>query len=50
LAFGEAIMLAMLSVTFTTMAEVSAVLSESERQQVAQTREDDAEWRGSMAS
>jgi len=43
LAFAGAIMLAALSVTFTTMAENSKVLSPSEQQQVATALEDDAE-------
>jgi EmrB/QacA subfamily drug resistance transporter len=43
LAFAGAIMLATLSVTFTDMAENSAVLPPAEQQQVAQALEDDAE-------
>ena len=43
LAFAGAIMLAALSITFTTMAEHSAVLPPAEQQQVAQALEDDAE-------
>jgi EmrB/QacA subfamily drug resistance transporter len=43
LAFAGAIMLAALSVTFTSMAEQSAVLPPAEQQQVAQALEEDAE-------
>ena len=43
LAFAGAIMLATLSITFTDMAESSAVLSPAEQQQVATGLEDDAE-------
>ena len=43
LAFAGAIMLATLSITFTDMAEGSAVLSPAEQQQVATGLEDDAE-------
>jgi MFS family permease len=43
LAFAGAIMLATLSITFTNMAESSAVLPASDQQQVAQALEDDAE-------
>ena len=43
LAFSGAIMLAALSVTFTAMAEQSAVLPPAEQQQVAQALEEDAE-------
>ena len=43
LAFAGAIMLATLSITFTDMAENSAVLSPAEQQQVAAGLEDDAE-------
>lgn len=43
LAFAGAIMLATLSITFTDMAENSAVLSPAEQQQVATGLEDDAE-------
>ena len=43
LAFAGAIMLATLSITFTDMAQNSAVLSPTEQQQVATGLEDDAE-------
>jgi hypothetical protein len=43
LAFAGAIMLATLSLAFTTMADNSAVLSPSEQQQVSTALEDDAE-------
>ncbi|MFE5645030.1 MFS transporter [Rhodococcus sp. NPDC056516] len=43
LAFAGAIMLATLSITFTTMAQSSIVLPQAEQQQVAQVLEDDAE-------
>ncbi|MHA4847998.1 MFS transporter [Rhodococcus sp. MSC1_016] len=43
LAFAGAIMLATLSLTFTAMAQSSAVLPPAEQQQVAQVLEDDAE-------
>ncbi len=43
LAFAGAIMLAALSITFTSMATSSTVLSASEQQQVATALEDDAE-------
>ncbi|MFJ7723748.1 MFS transporter, partial [Rhodococcus erythropolis] len=43
LAFAGAIMLATLSITFTTMAQSSTVLPQTEQQQVAQALEDDAE-------
>jgi EmrB/QacA subfamily drug resistance transporter len=43
LAFAGAIMLATLSITFTTMAQSSTVLPQTEQQQVAQVLEDDAE-------
>jgi EmrB/QacA subfamily drug resistance transporter len=43
LAFAGAIMLATLSITFTDMAESSAVLAPAESQQVATALEDDAE-------
>ena len=43
LAFAGAIMLAALSITFTTMAEQSTVLPPAEQQQVAQALEEDAE-------
>jgi EmrB/QacA subfamily drug resistance transporter len=43
LAFAGAIMLATLSITFTTMAEASSVLSPPEQQRVADGLEDDAE-------
>ena len=43
LAFAGAIMLATLSIAFTTMAEASTVLPPAEQQQVAQALEDDAE-------
>ena len=43
LAFGGAIMLATLSITFTQMAEDSAVLDPAEQQQVADALEEDAE-------
>ncbi|QQZ18088.1 MFS transporter [Rhodococcus sp. 21391] len=43
LAFAGAIMLATLSLTFTSMAESSTVLPPAEQQQVAQVLEDDAE-------
>ena len=43
LAFAGAIMLAVLSVTFTTMAESSTVLPPADQQQVAQALEEDAE-------
>jgi hypothetical protein len=43
LAFSGAIMLAALSVTFTTMADDSSVLPPDDKQQVAETLEDDAE-------
>ena len=43
LAFAGAIMLATLSLTFTSKAEDSAVLSPTEQDQVAQTLEDDAQ-------
>jgi len=43
LAFAGAIMLATLSLTFTTEAEASDVLSPAEQEQVAQGLEDDAE-------
>ncbi|MFE3446055.1 MFS transporter [Nocardia sp. NPDC059180] len=43
LAFAGAIMLATLSITFTTMAQSSTVLPPAEQQQVAQVLEDDAE-------
>ena len=43
LAFAGAIMLAALSVTFTTMAEPSTVLPPADQQQVAQALEEDAE-------
>ncbi|TSD48972.1 MFS transporter [Rhodococcus sp. KBS0724] len=43
LAFAGAIMLATLSITFTTMAQSSTVLPQAEQQQVAQVLEDDAE-------
>ncbi len=43
LAFAGAIMLAALSITFTSMAEQSAVLPPAEQQQVAQALEQDAE-------
>ena len=42
LAFGGAIMLAALSITFTTFAQDSTVLSANEQQRVAQVLEDDA--------
>jgi EmrB/QacA subfamily drug resistance transporter len=43
LAFAGAIMLAMLSITFTSKAEASAVLPEAAQQRVAQALEDDAQ-------
>ena len=43
LAFAGAIMLAALSISFTTMAETSTVLPPAEQQQIAQALEDDAE-------
>ncbi|MFI7530421.1 MFS transporter [Nocardia salmonicida] len=43
LAFAGAIMLATLSITFTSMAESSTVLPQAQQQQVAQALEDDAE-------
>ncbi|HEY9312297.1 MFS transporter [Williamsia sp.] len=43
LAFAGAIMLATLSITFTSMSESSTVLPEAEQQQVAQVLEEDAE-------
>ncbi len=43
LAFAGAIMLATLSLTFTTMANASSVFSPAEQEQVAQALEDDAE-------
>jgi hypothetical protein len=43
LAFAGAIMLATLSITFTTMAGSSTVLPQPEQQQVAQVLENDAE-------
>ncbi|MGW0328571.1 MFS transporter [Nocardia sp. NPDC003183] len=43
LAFAGAIMLATLSITFTSMAESSTVLPQAQQQQVAQVLEDDAE-------
>ncbi|MFC4605796.1 MFS transporter [Rhodococcus kronopolitis] len=43
LAFAGAVMLATLSITFTTMAESSTVLPPADQQQVAQVLEDDAE-------
>ena len=43
LAFAGAIMLAALSISFTTMAENSAVLPPAEQQQIAQALEDDAQ-------
>lgn len=43
LAFAGAIMLAALSLTFTTMTETSTVLPATEKQQVAQVLEEDAE-------
>ena len=49
LAFAGAIMLATLSITFTDMAENSAVLSPAEQQQVATGLEDDAELMSNTA-
>ena len=49
LAFAGAIMLATLSITFTDMAESSAVLSPAEQQQVATGLEDDAELMSNTA-
>ncbi|MFD1811468.1 MFS transporter [Rhodococcus gannanensis] len=43
LAFGGAVMLATLSITFTTMAQSSTVLPPDEQRQVAQVLEEDAE-------
>lgn len=43
LAFAGAVMLATLSITFTTMAQSSTVLPQAEQRQVAQVLEDDAE-------
>jgi hypothetical protein len=43
LAFAGAIMLAALSISFTTMAEASAVLAPAEQQRVADALEDDAQ-------
>ena len=49
LAFAGAIMLATLSITFTDMAESSAVLSPAEQEQVATGLEDDAELMSNTA-
>ena len=49
LAFAGAIMLATLSITFTDMAESSAVLTPAEQQQVATGLEDDAELMSNTA-
>jgi EmrB/QacA subfamily drug resistance transporter len=49
LAFAGAIMLATLALTFTNMAEQSAVLPPAEKEQVAQALEDDAELMSNTA-
>jgi hypothetical protein len=43
LAFAGAIMLATLSITFTTMSQASTVLSPADQERVAQALEDDAQ-------